>query len=165
MTYLEAAATLSPCGLYRYDLTRVWEAFAPRCLWVMLNPSTADGAQDDPTIRRCVGFSKAWGFGGLVVCNLFALRATDPGAVLGHPAPVGPDADAWIRDRLTGVERVVCGWGNSLAVAERAAAVLAIVRAAGRVPHHLGLTKDGQPRHPLYLKGTTVPVPFTSGGA
>src|SRR5262249_14212908 len=91
------AAVISDCGRYRYSLTRRWgDAAEPRALFVMLNPSTADAEQDDPTIRRCIGFAKAWGMGSLEVVNLYALRATDPAALLSAPDPIGPKNDTMI---------------------------------------------------------------------
>lgn len=84
------AAVLSPCGRYRYELTRRW-APGPLVGWVMLNPSRADAHTDDPTVRRCVGFAHRWGYGGLIIRNLYALRATDPAALADHLDPVGPD--------------------------------------------------------------------------
>jgi hypothetical protein len=137
MTYLESTATVSPCGLYRYDLRRVWDAARPPCLFVMLNPSTADGSQDDPTIRRCVGFAKAWEMGGVVVVNLFALRATDPGR-LQFASRRGVDA----LGRANYVRTLFSQHAWNLPL------------------HHLGLTKDGHPRHPLYVKGSTLPAPW-----
>jgi len=82
------SAVLSDCGTYRYSLTRRWSP-GPLLGWVMLNPSRADALVDDPTIRRCVGFARRWGFAGIVVRNLYALRATDPRELSRHPAPVG----------------------------------------------------------------------------
>src|SRR5262245_19133112 len=89
-------ALISPCGLYRYWLTRTWDNSLRRVCWVMLNPSTADAEQDDPTIRRCVGFARSWGAGGIIVVNLFAFRASDPKALLRAADPVGPDNDGHI---------------------------------------------------------------------
>ena len=91
------AAAFSPDRRYRYTLRRQWDDALPYCLFVMLNPSTADATQDDPTIRRCIGFTKAWGFGGLLVGNLFALRSTDPAALYHADDPVGPENDSCLR--------------------------------------------------------------------
>lgn len=78
---MERAAEFSGCGRYRYSLRRRWADGGPPACWIMLNPSTADAEKDAPTIRRCIGFSKAWGHNALVVVNLFALRSTDPTAL------------------------------------------------------------------------------------
>lgn len=159
MTYLEASATISPCGLYRYDLRRVWDRDRQSwCLFVMLNPSTADGDQDDPTIRRCVGFADRWGFGGLVVVNLFALRATDPDRLYSALDAVGPDNNDAILKWAAGTAKAVAAWGNHGRHLGRGAYVRRLIREAGFPLHHLGLTNTQQPKHPLYLKGDTEPV-------
>src|SRR5262249_62207047 len=87
---LRCAAGFSRCGRYRYWLTRTWDAARPAVCWLMLNPSTADAARDDPTIRRCIGLARRWGHGGIVVVNLFAWRAPDPAAPARAPAPARP---------------------------------------------------------------------------
>ena len=128
-------------------------------LFVMLNPSTADHRNDDPTIRRCRGFAKLWDCNGLAVANLYALRSTDPAALWSHPDPVGPDNDdcLWTFAREYG--DVVCAWGSN-ARPERAACVVSIMRDAGARLWCLGTTKNGSPRHPLYVRGDAEPVPF-----
>src|SRR4029079_19593153 len=104
-------AVMSPCGRYRYRLTRVWDESRPAVCWVMLNPSTADAVKDDPTIRRGSSFSWSWGAGGLVVVNLFAFRATNPADLLDAPDPVGPENDAHVRDAAKGAGLVMAAWG------------------------------------------------------
>src|SRR5262245_13227298 len=108
--FQQSSAELSPCGRYRYALTRTWGDPKKVVCWVMLNPSTADADQDDPTIRRCLGFSRAWGAGGLVVVNLFALRATDPDQLRIAADPVGPDNDSHLSTAAFG-RLVVAAWG------------------------------------------------------
>lgn len=160
--YLTAAAVISPCGLYRYTLSRIWDDASPaRVTFVMLNPSTADGTQDDPTIRRCVGFARSWGFGGVDVVNLFAFRATSPIDLFRTADPVGPDNDAHLR-RLTGDGRtVVAAWGKQGAMAsERAEQVRHLLHHAGVEPYAIAFTRCGTPRHPLYLRGDLSPQPF-----
>lgn len=161
--YRLADADLSPCGTYRYTLWRWWEEPSVNvdALTVIgLNPSTADALQDDPTIRRCVGFAKREGCGALLMLNLFALRATDPATLRLHPNPIGPANDLalndWIqcaRDRGT---PVVAAWGAHGALHGRAAAIVS------RFPglRCFGVTKDGHPRHPLYLRADTPLVPL-----
>lgn len=148
---MTSSAVLSDCGTYRYALARTWRVGAGRQVcWVMLNPSTADAEQDDPTIRRCIGFSKAWGFGSLIVVNLFALRSTDPKALHAHVDPVGPDNDAHIAVAAATSDRIVCAWGAGGVLANRGLRVLDVL--APLQPAHLGLTKGNQPRHPLYAR-------------
>lgn len=153
---VRSAAALSGCGKYRWCLTRHWDDDLPTCAWVMLNPSTATADEDDPTVRRCVGFSRRWGHGGIAVVNLFALRAADPKKLLAAEDPVGPLCDETIRvycrRRFT-----VAAWG-ALAPPRRAAEVLAILRAEAAEVVCLGLTRGGQPRHPLYLAADTEPM-------
>ena len=155
---IERGAVLSDDGAYRYSLTRWWSA-AGVVRWIMLNPSTADAEVDDPTIRRCIGFARAWGYGSIQVVNLFALRATDPRELTRHPDPVGPDNDLWLigRDQLTVPTITVCAWGAHPMAARRVDAVLELLGRYRQIPHVLGLTKDNQPRHPLYLPDRLPP--------
>lgn len=150
-----ADAVISECGRYRYRLDRTW-ATGPRICWVMLNPSTADADADDPTIRKITGYSRRWGFGSLVVVNLWAWRSTDPKALpFDKHDVVGPDANAYIREALDDSNAVVCGWGCSVHKRHRArreSAVLGMIRAARHVPKALALTADGSPTHPLYQR-------------
>lgn len=173
----DSAAVISECGLYRYRLERTWHRGAGVVCWIMLNPSTATAEQDDPTIRRCVSFARSWGAGGIVVVNLFAYRATDPktlfdvfyrkqfsgpdGAVCYHNGdPVGPENDAAILDAAIGSPAVVAAWGAHGVMMLRDAHVLDLLWGYGIRPQCLGLTKDGQPRHPLYVSGATKLVPM-----
>lgn len=150
-------AVLSPCGSYRYELTRTW-AKGSRVGWIMLNPSTADAEVDDPTIRRCIGFARTWGYGGIVVRNLYALRATNPRDLWRHDDPVGPDNDAYLRDAAPDAI-TVCAWGTN-ATWHRTQQVVGSLIVAGASLRHLGCTKSGQPRHPLYLRADLTPQPF-----
>lgn len=151
-------------GEYRYDLTRGDEAAsvaARRMTFVMLNPSTADASVDDPTIRRCLGFARREGCALLTVVNLYALRATDPRALWSHPDPVGPRNDAFLRAAVSdagwydGI--MVAAWGVN-ARADRVATLRGILN--GLPIWALGLTKDGSPRHPLYVRGDAPLVPW-----
>jgi len=144
-------AVFSPDRVYRYDLTRHWGP-KPYCVtWIMLNPSTADENTDDPTIRRCIAYSKAWGYDGLAVVNLFALRATHPRVMIKHLAPEGPDNNLVIKARAESSPVVVAAWGLHGAHRGRARDVLALLD--GVQLHCLGLTANGQPRHPLFVRG------------
>jgi hypothetical protein len=160
---VSSSAVISPCETYRYELRRTWDPNQPTVGWIMLNPSTADATLDDPTIRRCVGFARRWGYGGIVVRNLFALRATDPRALRTHPDPVGPANDRHLLNGARGGDALtICAWGAHGSLHGRDRAVLDLFDAFVRV-HHLGLTKAGHPRHPLYLPGAAEPIPMTSG--
>jgi hypothetical protein len=153
----QGSAVLSDCGTYRYELRRSWDTHGPWCLWVMLNPSTADAALDDPTLRRCRGFSRSWGYGGIVVVNLYALRAPDPRQLRAHPDPVGDRNDDHIHAAVLDADVVVCAWGGHRVAARRAGVVTGILRSAGTHlgVHCLGVTTSGAPRHPLYTPGAT----------
>lgn len=146
-------------GPYRYLLGRRW-GLGSRVLWVMLNPSTADASEDDPTIRRCVGFSKAWGFASLEVVNLFALRSTKPSGLLDHEDPFGPVNLEHIYLASLQAEQVVCAWGQHSARVRQLVntyrpEVLDMLYANERELVCLGRTKRGDPRHPLYLAAKT----------
>ncbi|MDP7729528.1 DUF1643 domain-containing protein [Mycobacterium sp. TY813] len=157
----ESGAVISPCGTYQYRLWRRWDHTKPMIGWVMLNPSTADANTDDPTIRRCKGFARDWGFGGIIVRNLFALRSTAPAALDTHPEPIGPRNDA----ELTGCSEqnvTVMAWGT-FAPRKRASAVARLLwdiyaqrPGSGRLAV-LGWTASHMPRHPLYVPAATQP--------
>lgn len=147
-------AVFSTCGQYRYLLGREAESMAPMkasALFVMLNPSTADATVDDPTLRRCRGFAKLWDCNGCTVVNVYALRATDPAELWTHADPVGPENDEWL-SRAASISRdVVCAWGVH-AQPERVEQVIRILTAERARLWCLGTTKDGAPRHPLYVR-------------
>ena len=154
---LETGAEFSPCGLYRYSLKRVWAAELPSVLFVGLNPSTADAEGDDPTIRRCIAYGRYWGYGGVVVVNLFAYRATRPADLFRAEDPVGPGNDLALAHSQEGAGLVVAAWGNHGARLRRAAEVLPGLKN----PHFLRINRSGQPAHPLYLPGNILPRRFT----
>lgn len=155
-------AVLDETRAYRYSLWRRWhECCAPSlmCAFVGLNPSTADETADDPTIRRCIGFAKRWGFGGLVMLNIFAFRATDPKDMKASRDPVGPLNDEALRSVAAVVGRVVCCWGAHGSHKLRGSLVkFALKTTAKRAVYHLGLSNGGHPKHPLYLSAETEPI-------
>lgn len=154
-------AIISDCGRYRYTLTRVWNASSSRVCWIGLNPSTADASKDDPTIRRMIGFARDWGYGGIVVVNLFAFRATDPKdlrkAAVSHDI-VGDENDSHIISSAEQSELVLAAWGNHGKLLARNQSVLDELEAHGFVVHHLRLSADGHPCHPLYLPAALQPA-------
>lgn len=158
---VERRARISPDGLYRYGLIRKWDHAAQPATFIMLNPSTADGTQDDPTIRRCVGFARALGCGGIVVVNLYAFRATKPADLWQAEDPVGPENDDRIRSNVayaaTVGAPVIAAWGTQPKARDRVAEVSVIVEGAGAPLLALGITKGGDPRHPLYVAGAVRP--------
>ena len=156
---IRSTARIDPTGRYRYSLTRSWDDTLPRACFCLLNPSTADATTDDPTLRRCLGFARRWGCGGVEIVNLFALRATDPRDLRRAADPVGPRNDAAIVRAATRAELLVAAWGNHGALHDRAKAVLAALARTSTV-HTLGLTKLGHPRHPLYTPSDTTLTPL-----
>ena len=153
---MHRSAIISECQRYRYALRREWQADLPGILFVALNPSTADGEYDDPTVRRCVGFAKSWGFGKLVIANLFALRSTHPSSLLHDEDPIGPQNDWWLTQLSARFSLTIAAWGVHGALKQRAAEVLPKLHNV----HHLGLTNAGHPKHPLYLPKTARPIPL-----
>ena len=164
----ESGAILSRCENYRYRLWRAWDrssAFAQyrTMTFIMLNPSTADGTEDDPTIRRCIGFARSMNCCKMTVVNLYGLRSPKPAALKSAEDPIGPQNDFFIRDASIYCDNLVLAWGGSSAPGKkmRVDTVLAtIASATNRPPLCLGLTKDGSPKHPLYIPAATVPSPF-----
>jgi hypothetical protein len=146
-----SVAVYSDCERYRYSLTRVWDADGSRALFIMLNPSTATEVQNDPTVERCERRARALGFGAFRVLNIFAWRATDPRDMRAAADPVGPGNDAAIRESLGWAHSVICAWGTHGAHLGRGPEVEALLRSAGAELLHLGLSKDGHPKHPLYI--------------
>lgn len=159
--YLSRTAVISGCGQYRYRLGRSWAADTSpgrTVAFVMLNPSTADAMVDDPTIRRCVGFARDWGFAALEVVNLLAYRATNPRDLVAVRDPFGPYNPGHLADAVREADLVVAAWGASFPqqLAWSVDVTAALLRDRGA--HHLGLTAAGHPRHPLYLRADTQPV-------
>lgn len=153
-----SVAVYSDCERYRYLLTREWAPAQGRALFIMLNPSTATEIQNDPTVERCERRARALGFGGFRVCNIFAYRATDPKVMRAAADPVGPDNDRAILDSVPWADRVICAWGTHGAHLDRGARVAAMLRATGVELFHLGLSKAGHPKHPLYIGYAVQPV-------
>lgn len=163
----DSLAVYSPCERYRYLLTRTWDPEGARALFVMLNPSTATEVQNDPTVERCERRARTLGFGAFRVANIFAFRATDPKVMRAQPDPVGPDNDAAIADSARdwirgGDDRIVCAWGTHGAHMGRGPEVEALLRDTGRPLTHLGLSKAGHPKHPLYIGYAVQPLPWTA---
>ena len=151
------SAKLSGCRTWRYALWRTWDRKKPRAVFIGLNPSTADETEDDPTIRRCIGFARAWGCGGIRMVNVFAFRATKPKELAKAEDPIGPDNDYWL-GVIADVARtkeapVVAAWGAHRIGTDRIKTIRFIFKR--NIVVCLGRTKDGSPRHPLYVAGGT----------
>jgi hypothetical protein len=155
-------ALISDCGRYRYTLDREWMMGEGTCLFVMLNPSTADAIEDDPTIGRCIKFAQRWGFQRLEVVNLFALRSTDPNGLLTADDPVGPLNDHTLEGALIAAGQAIAAWGASVRkiTNRRQAEVLSMCKRLGTQLDCLGTTEEGFPRHPLARGKHRVPDDF-----
>lgn len=149
-------AVLSDDHQYRYRLERSW-AEGDQVTFVMLNPSTADANEDDPTLRRCVGFARAWGYAGLSIVNLYAYRATNPAELWRTSDPVGPDNDTYLRTAGVSGDLLVAAWGGN-AKSQRVQEVVSLP-GFERI-NYLRLTQAGQPSHPLYLPKDLTPTPW-----
>lgn len=160
-TQMARGASFSACRTYRFELIRIWDTTLDEVGFVMLNPSTADAETDDPTIRRCIAFARLWGYGGIVVRNLFALRATDPRELRNHPDPVGQSNDDQYLRHCRDDALTVAAWGVHGGLAGRDVEVRALLRRYGVALHHLGLTKDGFPKHPLARGKSYIPADTT----
>lgn len=157
---METSATFSTCGMYRYALRRRWSP-GPSIMFVMLNPSTADAHQDDPTIRRCIGFAQLWGYGCLVGGNLFAFRATFPQKLKRCAEPIGPENDHWLTALASEADTLVAAWGNHGRLLGRSLEVSAMLPDL----MCLGLTQRGEPKRPLYAPKSARVVPLPGASA
>jgi hypothetical protein len=164
---VKKSALISQCGKYRYSLTRDWYEGDGEVVFVLLNPSTADHYQDDPTVRRCIGFAKSWGKSSLKIVNLFAFRSVQPTALLQCEDAIGPENDHHIvaacrKAVTTGTEKnspsIICAWGNHGKLFDRSTQTRKLL--VGLNPSCFGLTAKKQPRHPLYLSATTTVEPM-----
>ena len=162
-----SGAEISNDEIYRYTLTRQWDD--GKCIsWLMFNPSTADARLDDPTIRRCIGFSKRWGYGRMIVVNLYAIRSTDPRTVArAGISAIGPLNNYWITKSVSESRELTCAWGcaqHAPNITQRIDEVLRLEISEDGAPivpiNCLGYRKDGHPRHPLMLSYDTKREPF-----
>jgi hypothetical protein len=153
------SAVISADGLYRYNLTRTW-APGPLVAFCLINPSTADAENPDPTLTRGIGFATRWGFGSLIYVNEFAYRSTDRLVLPKVTDPIGPENDHHVLAAAKACDLFIVAWGADGGLNNRDRAVLDLVRGAGVVPHCLRVTKYGYPEHLLYLPGNLKPQPY-----
>ena len=153
---MEKSAILSADRKYRYVLTRIWDEKKPTVVFIGLNPSTADEEVDDETIRKCIGYAKRWGYGKLIMVNLFAFRSTDPSMLKRVEDPVGPDNGSYIQKCVSESNLVIACWGNHGKLLNRDKALM------GSLPNLVCLkrNKNGTPHHPLYLSKDITPMPY-----
>lgn len=148
---IHSLAIYSSCERFRYSLTRSWDAAKPRLLYIMLNPSKATELANDPTIERCQRRATHLGYGAFRVCNLFALRESDPARLRRARAPVGPDNATQLSEAIAWCDDILCAWGVHGTHRDQNSGVIEQLRGCGKRLLVLGLTKNGHPRHPLYV--------------
>ena len=153
---MEKGAIFDDERKYRYVLTRSWDLNKSSVLFIMLNPSTADEKDDDPTIRRCISFAKDWGYGSLSVANLYAYRTKDPKELKLIFNSIGEDNNYWLHTCAYTSNLIVAAWGSHDFARYRVESVLQLLNE--HKIYCLGITKRGFPKHPLYLKKDTKPI-------
>ena len=159
--WFESTCKFSECKTYRYALRRTFanitrRSHAKYVAWIMLNPSTADESNNDPTIERCERYARRWGYDGIIIANLFALRSTDPKALYEHPDPIGPDNDLYIHSAALASDLLIAEWGVHSKLKKREETVLSLLRHDNL--YALKVTKGGHPSHPLYLRSDLKPT-------
>ena len=152
----QGGALFSTYRRYRYPLWRIWEDTKPTVLFVGLNPSTANEQLDDPTLIRCINYAKAWGYGGVMMGNLFAYRVTDPKELFQVTEPIGVENNMWLKNLASEADLVVAAWGNMGTHLGRSQEVISFLPNL----HCLKRNKSGEPAHPLYLKADLRPFPL-----
>ena len=160
----DSGAVFSPCRRWRYLLWRRWDRAGRVANFLMLNPSTADEMKLDPTCARARDYAARWGYGALVVTNVFAWRATDPAKLKAAHDPVGPENDRAILRAARAAAVVICAWGNHGAHLGRSDCVARLLERAGVPLHALRVNANGEPAHPLYLPGRLRPASWRARG-
>ena len=150
---MESSARFSDCRNYRYELWRKWED-KPYCMFIGLNPSTADETLNDPTVRRCIDYAERWGYGALCMTNIFSYRATDPKVMMAFGEPIGLDNNRTLKTLASSAGVVVAAWGKDGSYMNIDKEVIDMI------PFLRCLKKngDGSPAHPLYLKKSLTPI-------
>jgi hypothetical protein len=149
-------AIFSNDRIYRYALYRFWDEAKGYVAFICLNPSTADETKNDPTVTRCINYAYSWGYGGMVMLNLFAFRATDPNIMMAAKDPIGSHNDAYIRRGSKNAKLTIIAWGVYGAHLGRSKEVLPLLID----PHYLSLNLNRQPGHPLYLRKDLKPKKY-----
>jgi hypothetical protein len=156
-TLSASRAVFSPDRKHRYALWRTWDKNKATVMFVGLNPSTADEIKNDPTVSRCIKYAERWGFGSMIMSNIFAYRATDPDDMKAAADPVGPENDQWLLKLTDEASLIVAAWGNHAEHMDRGRAVMKLL--ANKKLHCLDMNQTGHPKHPLYCKGSLTPMP------
>jgi hypothetical protein len=156
----ERYASFSKDRIYRYRLALIWDREKPRINFLMLNPSTADEISNDPTVERCERRARMWGYGAVIITNIFAFRSTNPDGLKKTLDPIGTLNDKWIIQEACESQMVVCAWGNHGFLLNRGTRVKFMLMQQKVKPHFLRLAATGQPCHPLYLPYSLEPQPW-----
>ena len=149
-------AEFSPDRVHRYALWRTWDKLKGITMFIGLNPSTADEVKNDPTVSRCINYAKRWDYGGMIMSNIFAYRATDPKVMKNAEEPVGPENNQWLLKLAKEANLIVAVWGNHGEFMARGKAVISLF--GGIELHCLAINKTGHPKHPLYCNSSLKPV-------
>ena len=158
----EITARFSACQRYRYALYEIWDAKLPPIMWLLMNPSVASIEHADPTLIRTGRYARLWGYGGQLVGNVHAYRATDKQRLLEVEDPAGPENDDALVAMAKKAGAVILAYGQPPKVLRsRSLRVAALLRDTGATLHHLRLSKDGSPSHPLYLPSNLTPIPHS----
>ena len=159
---MEKDAIISKCGNYRYSLSRIWDKDKPLVMFLMFNPSTADTDRDDPTIRKCIGYAKNWGYGGILVGNLFAFRSSDPLDLLYSDNPIGKHNGEYLEKMFDKSSIIIFAWGNQKILDKIYDGPFKdFSKNKNREKYYyLELSKRGTPKHPLYLKKELKPIKY-----
>lgn len=153
---MKKGAIFSDDRLYRYTLWRVWDEGKSAAMFVGLNPSTADENRDDSTVAKCIRYAQQWGYGGLIMANIFGYRSTDRSALRNVADPIGPENNHHLLSASKSAGIVIAAWGNDGAYFGRGKDVRKILPGL----HCLKFNKSGEPAHPLYLSASLKPILF-----
>ena len=158
VTMMIKNAVLSEDRIYRYALWRIWDESKKRVLFIGLNPSTADEVEDDSTVKRCMSYAEQWGFGGILIGNLFAYRATNPLEMMTASDPVGTENDSWLKKLTNEADLIVGVWGNSGQFKGRSIEVVSMLRRL----YCLQITAKGEPHHTRGLPDGLIAIPYSN---
>lgn len=153
---MKSSALFSSDRIYRYELWRIWDELLPYCMFIGLNPSTADETKDDNTVRRCILYSQKWGYGALCMTNIFAFRETDPKIMMNYKEPIGPENNNTLKKLSEKAGIIIAAWGKYGNYLNRQKEIINLIPDL----YCLKKNKDGSPSHPLYLKKDLIPFKF-----
>jgi hypothetical protein len=154
--YVSSNAIFSECSKYRYTLSRIWDEDEPICVFIGLNPSTADIQYNDPTLNRCMRSAMDWGFGSLIMLNIFAYRSTDPKGLYTQEDPIGKYNNKYLIEIVSKADIIIAAWGTHGEYLNRGNNVIEMLSSIKKL-HCLDINKNGTPKHPLYISKNNKP--------